>query len=212
MLSLKRVLGFIGTSIFMILFLLFYNVYNQDTFRNFLLIEAISGTIVILFIFNPATRRVKYAFLAGIATAISTFILGAFGTYVGWYLFLGGTIQILGVPLEMIMWVFFIGVASSVISETPKILRKTSSLFRKLFDKIEHVEKLFGPILIFGLSAFGTFLDFYSTIFGALQTAPYWSFGFSYCIWLAISFITLITYNYLKMPYEFEILEATEDQ
>ncbi|NVM05096.1 MAG: hypothetical protein HWN67_22435 [Candidatus Helarchaeota archaeon] len=211
MTTIKRVLGIIGTILFMILFLLFNNVYNQDTFRNFMLIQAIAGTILILLVFNPSTKRVKYAFLAGCATAISTFILGAYGTFVGWYLFLGGRIQILGVPLEMIIWVFFIGAASSVISEAPKILRKTSSLFRRFFDKIEHVEKLFGPILIFGISAYGTLLDFFSIQFGALELAPYWSFAFSYCIWLAISFITLITYNYLKMPYEFEKLNADED-
>ena len=161
-------------------------------------------------VFNPTTKRVKYAFLAGVATAISTFILGAYGTYVGWYLFLGGKIQILGVPLEMIAWVFFIGVASSVISEAPKILLKVGTPFKKLFEKIEHIDKLFGPFLMFSIAAFGTLLDLYSTRFGAILTSPYWSFGFSFCVWLTISFITITTYNYIKMPYEFKLLREKQ--
>lgn len=204
--TIKQTAGISGTILFMILFLFIYNVFDENTYRNFLLIEAVAATIIILLIFNPSTKRVKYAFLAGVASAISTFILGAFGTYVGWYLFLGGKIRILGVPLEMIILVFFMGVTSSIISEAPKLLRKLGSPFKKLFDKIEHLDKLNGFFVIILLSLFGTGLDFYSKRYGALLTAQYWTLGFTFCVWLAISFITITTYNYIKMPYEFSLI------
>ncbi len=205
---LKRLALIIGTTCFMVLFFLFYDVYNQDTYRNFLLIESIAGTITILLIFNPATKKVKYAFSAGVATAIATFIIGATGTYIGWYLFLGGTIRILGVPIEMIIWVFFLGIVGAILTESPKYLRKLGGkigeISNKFFDSIEHLDKLSGLFVILGVSTFATLLDFYSTRFGAFLTAPYWSFAFSFIIWLSISFTTVITYNYMKMPMEFD--------
>lgn len=203
---LKRILGATGTFCFMLLFILFYNVYNQDTYRNFLLILAFSATILILFVFEPATKRVKYAFLAGVSTAICTFILGATGSYIGWYLFLGGTIKIFGVPLEMIIWVFFMGVIGSILSETPKLMRKIGHPISKIFDKVEHSDKLAGPTVIFTIAGFGTLLDYYAKQFGAYLTAPYWTLFFNFFIWLAIGFTTIITYNFLKMPYEFTLL------
>ncbi|MHA1381495.1 MAG: hypothetical protein ACTSRG_24275 [Candidatus Helarchaeota archaeon] len=208
----KRSLGVIGTICFMIIFFLLYNIHNQDTYRNFLIIQAISATILILFIFNPTTKRVKYAFLAGVAASICTFILGATGTYIGWYLFLGGTIRILGVPFEMIIWVFFLGITGAFLSEAPKLLRKMAPSISKFFDRIEHSEKFAGPIVMFGIAGFGTLLDYYSTKYGAFLPAPYWSFSFTFCVWLAISFTTIITYNFLKMPYEFMLIQNEEIQ
>ncbi|MHA1384702.1 MAG: hypothetical protein ACTSR3_13190 [Candidatus Helarchaeota archaeon] len=199
----KRIPGIIGTTVFMILFFLFYSVYNTDTFRNFLIIEAIAGTILILFIFNPTTKRVKYAFLAGVATSICAFVLSASGTYIGWFLFFGGRIRILGVPVEIIIWTFFFGVMGALLSESPKFLRKIGSPIMKIFDKVEHSDKLFGPVIMLMIAGFGTLIDYYSTRYGAFFPAPYWSFGFTFCVWLAIAFTTIITYNYLKMPYEF---------
>ena len=204
---LKRIIGFIGILTFMILFLYFYKIENYDAYRNFLLIEAIGGTIIVLLIFNPSSRRVRCAFLAGVASAVSAFIFGAYGSYLGWYLMLGGKVRILGVPMEMISWVFFLGVMASIISEAPKLLIKLGGLFRKIFDKIEHFDKLSAFFVMFLLSGVGTFSDFISAINGALLTARYWTFAFSFCVWLTISFITLITYNYLKMPYEFALIQ-----
>ena len=123
---------------------------------------------------------------------------------------IAGPLMNLVLAFLLMPMVFFIGVACSVLTEAPRYLRKLGYPFKKFFDKLEHSEKLFAPLVVLGISAFITFLDFYSTRYGVLLTSPYWSYAFTFFIWLVINTSTLLTYNSLKMPLEFSVIKNTK--
>ncbi|MHA1150600.1 MAG: hypothetical protein ACTSR8_20460 [Promethearchaeota archaeon] len=199
--TLLRVSGILVCIIGIILIL----VGGIKTPENFRILSDIIQTfflfMLIILLFLPDNRLMKIAFIIGIFTVITDFLLETIAVYLDWWYPLGGTQfpPVIIVPLEMIFSFLFIGAAMAIMLTFPEKIREMNfplfNWIKPLFQN-EKNDWYWRIFLIFLNALIGTNGD-YSAGDTIWAPGPYWQPFYTFLVWLFGGLFTLLQFYLL---------------